>query len=138
MRISDWSSDVCSSDLRRPSPSARTARWATNGVSSHPSSNRPWTESPHTLFHRLGVRSDAEIFPRHPSRAPDRFQHLGRLALLIGIGPEVGSQHRMGDPFLARHAHVIAFGVGERTRTVLGQSRIPEYTLWVLAPHPPP
>src|SRR3546814_15666863 len=58
MRISDWSSDVCSSDLERAEDIARAKRQGKLGLIMGWQNGRPLGEQPDrlALFHTLGMR----------------------------------------------------------------------------------
>src|SRR3546814_4526483 len=91
MRISDWSSDVCSSDLR-PS-TARIARPASNSVAS-----------------TAAARSSFEI----PSIAPssgERFERRFVIGLIADFGNEFGVQHAVVD---IQHDHRTRGQAGQR------------------------
>src|SRR3546814_16240112 len=73
MRISDWSSDVCSSDLAGPTP--RVARWASG---------------PHQQQQRILIAIDAHIDQRQPVPR--------RLALAPQRGARARSEMRLSRP----------------------------------------
>src|SRR3546814_6705780 len=69
MRISDWSSDVCSSDLRSPPTSASRPAHVT------------WSRSPlpHEMLRpHLHQRPLARLPPQRPHRALDLLRQIGR------------------------------------------------------------
>src|SRR3546814_5251057 len=87
MRISDWSSDVCSSDL--PKASASAARWPTRCAPA-----RRWSAWWRTAWHEIGV----DMVPALPAaglRVPGRgdrrrLRHRARAGGVLPAGRAVG------------------------------------------------
>src|SRR3546814_2056065 len=65
MRISDWSSDVCSSDLGSPTPSPRPSS-ATSSPSTAPPSRRSTTPSSRSRTSHVSARASAAS-PKSPT-----------------------------------------------------------------------
>src|SRR3546814_20579383 len=82
MRISDWSSDVCSSDLRSGSPTARVGRWACRRPS--------WPTSRSAPRPTIAASGSADSSPGSLSLGPDMTELLDRRLLFVtgqgGVG----------------------------------------------------
>src|SRR3546814_662942 len=82
MRISDWSSDVCSSDLRSGSPTARVGRWACRRPS--------WPTSRSAPRPTIVASGSADSSPGSLALGPDMTELLDRRLLFVtgkgGVG----------------------------------------------------
>src|SRR3546814_18768895 len=100
MRISDWSSDVCSSDLSRRSSPAKAGEcmelWAQNppGLESivHRGTEHTWLDAKRTRLRRAGIGR------RHRRRCVERGDHVSSPESIRSeersVGTECGSKCR--------------------------------------------
>src|SRR3546814_7530797 len=82
MRISDWSSDVCSSDLRPVRPSTALHGKSTNGPGRKPSPSPPIPSSRVRMHAQPDIRSAGDlVYSRAPADRPSSHKlvetHLG-------------------------------------------------------------
>src|SRR3546814_19098104 len=109
MRISDWSSDVCSSDLRPVRPSTALHGKSTNGPGRKPSPSPPIPSSRVRMHAQPDIRSAGDLVYSRAPAAPPSSQNLVR--------PTLGLVRKIAWPVTGHVRSAIEVGVLVRSVT---------------------